>query len=89
MQGSEQHQDAIPLGGGRGNDSQLPREIHAHGKDVSVPPVPPAAHAGRLDDMRSSNVVRVADITLMSRDVEKRSAFYEKIGLTKTLDRVV
>ncbi len=38
--------------------------------------------------MGSNNIVRVADITLMSRDVERRSAFYEKIGLTKTLDHV-
>ena len=32
-------------------------------------------------------IVRVADITLMSQDVERRTRFYESIGLRRTLDQ--
>ncbi len=37
--------------------------------------------------MAVSEVVRVADICLMSRDVEKRTRFYEDLGLSVTLDQ--
>jgi catechol-2,3-dioxygenase len=32
-------------------------------------------------------IVRVADITLMSKDAQKRAKFYDSIGLLKTLDQ--
>jgi len=34
-----------------------------------------------------TGIVRVADIGLLTKDVEKRTEFYEKIGLMRTLNR--